>query len=524
MKRLFNSAGITPVILLIALSFAACSKPESGAAASGGAGFKSPDPVYSAYNLSQPLTIYLYMVGDTPKDIDAVMAKANEEYFKPILNSTVEIAFISWGDITTKYSLVLAGGEDVDLVFTAPWNYYVQEAAKGSFLELTEDFRARWMPQTQKEMPMVAWLQMLTKGKIYAAPQMVSQSDNYKYVVIRDDLRAKHGVSEPADWASIETYLFTVAAREPNIQAYAAAGTTAEVFVVYRQHRDVYVVDEDYYFSWNGAGKRQPAENELTYIFMTDFYRDFALEMKEWFEKGVWSKNVMNNTVTPQDFFIQGKGGSVFWNSSVFGIGQSMEKNGAGTAGWYDLTAGKPVRLAGYSNNAFGIAAASKNPERAALVLDLMKTNKSLNELLQGGFEGTHYINRGDGTRDKGPKAEDYPWNGWAWGLNRPDALQDAQLDAPPIQKVIQDNIDGRTWESLIDGFRFDSGSVTTEWAVITALVEEYHSSFSCGVFGGDTLGKIDEFQAKLRAAGIDKVTQEYRRQYVEFTAKYGNN
>ncbi|MDR0641756.1 MAG: ABC transporter substrate-binding protein [Treponema sp.] len=521
MKGPYKIAGIVLAIMMIVLCLAACSKQGPAVSGgSGGSGFTSSDSVYASYDLSQPLTIYLYMVGGTPNDIDEVMAKANEEYFKPILNTTVEIAFISWGDISTKYALVLAGGEDVDLVFTAPWNYYEQESNKGSFLELTEDFRAKWLPQTQKDMPLVAWLQMLTKGKIYAASQMVSQSDGYKFVVIRDDLRTKYGLPEPTDWDSLENYLFTVAAREPSIQAYAAAASTAEVFAVYNQYRDVQTAD--YTFAWDGKGRREPAADELTYYYLTDYYRDYALEMKEWFEKGVWSKNVMNNTVTAQDSFIQGKGGSVFWNTSVFEIGRSMEKNGVGAAGWYDLTADKPVRLAGYSNNAFGVASASKNPERAALVLDLMKTNLKLNTLLQGGVEGKHYLDLGDGTRDKGPSAEDYPWNGWAWALNHPDALKDAAKDSPQRWKDIQANIDGRTWEPLIDGFRFDSSSLTNEWAVISALVEEYSASFGCGVFGGDTLNKIEEFQGKLRAAGIDKITQEYRRQYADFVAKYG--
>jgi ABC-type glycerol-3-phosphate transport system substrate-binding protein len=524
MKRLFSTTGIALAIMMIALGLASCQKTESAASASGGSGktgFASPDPIYASYDLSQPLTIYLYMVGSTPADIDEVMALANEEYFKPILNTTVEIAFISWGDIATKYALVLAGGEDVDLVFTAPWNYYEQESSKGSFLELTEDFRAKWLPQTQKEMPPVAWLQMLTKGKIYAASQMVSASDGYKFVVIRDDLRTKYGLPEPTSWDSLENYLFTVAAKEPSIQAYAAAASTAEVFAVYNQYRDVQ--SADYSFAWDGRGNREPAVEELTYYYLTDYYRDYALEMKEWFEKGVWSKNVMNNTVTAQDSFIQGKGASVFWNTSVFTIGQSMEKNGVGVAGWYDVTADKPVRLAGYSNNAFAVASASKKPERAALALDLMKTNMKLNTLLQGGVKDKHYLDLGDGTRDKGPKAEDYAWNNWAWALNNPNALRDAAKDSPQIWKDIQANIDARSWEPLIDGFRFDSSALTNEWAVISALVEEYSASFGCGVFGNDTLSKIGEFQGKLRAAGIDKITQEYRRQYGDFVAKYGN-
>ncbi|GHU87813.1 ABC transporter substrate-binding protein [Spirochaetia bacterium] len=510
------------VLMIIAacLAVASCSKTSQvGGGASGG--FKSPDPIYAGYDLSQPLTLYVYMVGDTPAALEEVIAKANAEYFKPILNTTIELAFVSWGDLTTKYALVLAGGEDVDIVFTAPWNYYEQESSKGSFVEITEEFRNKWLPATSKELPLVAWLQMLTKGKVFAVPQNISSADGYKYVVIRDDIRTKNSLPEPNDWKSMENYLFTVADKEPSLQGYAAASSTSEVFYVFRQVNDIQLGDYD--FAWDGTGKREPRPEELTYVYMTDGYLNYALEMSRWADRGVWSKNVLNNTIAATDTFIQGKNASVFWNASVFNAGKGMEKNSVGKAGYYDLTPDKPVRLAGYANNAFAIAASSKYPERAALTLDLMKSNPALNEVLNGGIEGKHYINNGDGTYTPGPQAADYTFNCWAWGLGRPDRLEALDPEAPAVQQKIFDSMELRQWEPLIDGFRFDSTPIMSEWAVISALVEEYGNSFGCGAFGNQTRAKIDEFRAKLKTAGIDKVTQEYRNQYSAFVAKYGN-
>ncbi|MDR1903281.1 MAG: ABC transporter substrate-binding protein [Treponema sp.] len=506
-------------LLLLSLMSISCGK-SGGAAASGS--FSSTDPIYAGYNLNDPLTLYVYMVGDTPKGLEEVVAKANEEYFKPVLNTTIEVVFIAWGDLATKYALILSSGEDVDLMFTAGWCYYEQEATKGSFLEITEDFRKQWLPATFNTLPQTAWLQMLSKGKVYAIPQNLSQWDGYKYLVLREDLRTKYRLPEPNTWAALENYLFTIAKNEPAIQAFAAASNTAEILYVFWQDRDIQMT-ADYNFCWDGTGKKEPSPEDLNFFFMTDWWLDYALEMAEWADNNVWSKNVLNNTIAPQDSFIQGKSATLFWNMTVFTAGQSMENTGVGTAGYYDITADKPVRLSGYANNAFAIASASKHPERTALALDLMKNNEGLRNLLQGGIDGRHYINNGDGTYVPGPEAEDYGFNAWAWALNSPHTLELADPNAPAKREPIIANQRSRVWEPLIDGFRLDSTPITTEWAVISALLEEYSASFQCGAFGKETRAKMDEFRGKLKAAGIDKIIQEYRSQYAAFLAKYGN-
>jgi ABC-type glycerol-3-phosphate transport system substrate-binding protein len=508
-------------VILCCLFAVSCSRSGASSGAASAGGFTSPDPVYAGYDLSKPVTVYAYMVGDTPRALDEVVAQANAEYFRPVLNVTLDLVFISWGDLATKYALILSGGEDVDLMFTAGWCYYEQEATKGSFLEMTEAFRTQWLPATSRALPQTAWLQMLSKGKVYAVPQNLSQWDGYKYLVLREDLRTKYNLAEPRDWASMENYLFTIARNEPTLQAYAAASQTAEILYVYRQEHDIQLAD--YQFVWDGAGKKEPRPEDLTFLYLTDTFLDYSLKMADWADRGVWSKNALNNTVAAQDAFIQGKSATMFWNETVFTVGQSMEKTGAGTAGYYDLTANKPVLLSGYANNAFAVASASRNPERAALTLDLMKNNPGLRNMLQGGINGRHYVNNGNGTYSLGPESDNYGFNGWGWALNSPDMLQLADPNAPPSRQVILDDQRSRVWEPLIDGFRLDSTPITTEWAVVSALLEEYSASFQCGAFGDQTRAKMDEFRGKLRAAGMDKITQEFRAQYADFLTKYGN-
>ena len=86
---------------------------------------------YANTDLSKEYTVYMYLIGDKPNDWQRVEDLINE-YLKPF-NTRLSTQFMSWSDYQTMYSLVLTSGDQVDLIFTAPWCYMYTEAAKGSF-------------------------------------------------------------------------------------------------------------------------------------------------------------------------------------------------------------------------------------------------------------------------------------------------------------------------------------------------------------------------------------------------------
>src|SRR5471030_2742316 len=124
MKRLcitFLLAGIT----ISALSGCASSKSSSSSSSS---------TTDTKKTLSE-VKLKMYILGDKPKDADAVYGKMNE-LMKQKINATIDVNFISWGDQATKYPLLFSSGEDFDLVFTATgWCFYNQMATRNGFLE-----------------------------------------------------------------------------------------------------------------------------------------------------------------------------------------------------------------------------------------------------------------------------------------------------------------------------------------------------------------------------------------------------
>ena len=109
---------------------------ETGNTAASTDGISADSPYADkGLDLSEPVTVIMYALGDRPEDMDKVLEELNSKYLNPWLNTTLEMQFLNWSDYTTKYSLVLAGSEPVDLMYTSSWCYYNDEAAKGAFRE-----------------------------------------------------------------------------------------------------------------------------------------------------------------------------------------------------------------------------------------------------------------------------------------------------------------------------------------------------------------------------------------------------
>ena len=83
----------------------------------------------------QEVKLKMYLIGDKPKDFDTVYGKVNE-IMKKKINATLDVSFLPWSDMTTKYQLLFQSGENFDMIFTAAgWGYYSQVATKNGFYE-----------------------------------------------------------------------------------------------------------------------------------------------------------------------------------------------------------------------------------------------------------------------------------------------------------------------------------------------------------------------------------------------------
>lgn len=479
---------------------------------------------YAGKDLSEEVNLVWYVLGDVPPDLDLVLETANENYFMPVLNCTLEVKFMSWSEYATKYSLILAGGEDCDMIYTASWCYFLQEGQKGAFYPLTEEFRAEYMPLATANQAPESWEQVSIDGVPYAITRNYLTMPNYKFMAIREDLRLKYDLPEVTDFDTFQQYMFTIAENEPGMQAIASPGNNDELRdILLLQRNLLYTVNQnspDYVYHGEGDLSHVPTADEIEYLYSSDEFRDYALLMRDWAAKGCWSRNAINSTISTSDAFAQGQSACLPWVEALFQYGQQLEAAELGTAAYVDITHDITPRKTSYNGDCIAITGTSKNPERAAMAIDFMMNNPELNLLLYAGIEGKHYVLNENGEYNEGPDAELFPWRHFAWPLENDHSPQKAGRDARELAVV--NDIRAREVAVPIDSFVFDDSLVKAEVAVLVSLREEYRPSFDLGAFGENTEAKLDEYMQKQQDAGLEKVMAEFRSQYTAYLESKG--
>ncbi len=468
---------------------------------------------YAGIDLKKDYTVNMYLIGDTPNDWDKVLGLVND-YLEPF-NTNLDVTFMSWSDYQTMYSLVLAGGEQVDLIFTAPWCYMYTEAAKGSFYELTDDFIARAMPLTNKYQAKESWDETTISGKTIAVPSNQAQSMG-KIVAVRQDLMDKYGIAPLTNWDDYKEYMLTIAEKETpdsGIYALAACGDNNELWDVYRQQTDTFLaLDSNYLDMMYEYTGELPTKDDIKIAYEFDSFRAYAKDMKEMADAGCWSRGALTNTVTDDDAFGNLQGASIAWNASVFTYMKQAEKTEGVACTAYDLTTNNLVGAEAYSNNDMAIAAGSANPERAAMVLDLIKCDTYLNSLICIGIEGEHYSMDADGYYTALEKATEYPnmTVSASWAIKNGN-LQ--QAGTPEREKAIADAWDARVKMNPTITFVFDDTNVSAYTAAVNAVLNDYIPMIELGLVD-DVDATLDEMIQKCYDAGLQNVYDEFYAQY----------
>ena len=475
--------------------------------------------MYSGIDLSKPYTVQMYLIGDTPNDWDEVLGLIND-YLKPF-NTDLNVTFLSWSDYSTMYSLVLQGG-DADLIFTAPWCYMYTEAAKGSFYALDSDFIAKCMPLTNKYQAAESWDETTLSGKTIAVPSNTAQPMG-KIVAIRQDIADKYGISELTSWDDYKNFSLTVAEKETpetGVYALAAAGDNNELWDVYREQYDTFLaLDSDFFdMIYEYKEGSLPTKDDIKLVYEYEPFRQYAKDMKEMADAGCWSRSALTNTVTDDDAFGALQGASIAWNASVFTYIRQAEQTDGVVGAAYDITKPHLVGCEAYSNNDMAITASSKNPERAAMVLDIMKMDTYVNHLILLGEEGKHYtINENNEYTKVDGATENFPpmTVSASWAIKNGE-LSEAGGDSR--EKEVSDSWEERVVSNPTITFVFDDTNVSNEKAAVNTVLNSYVPMLELGLVD-DVDATLDKMIKECYDSGLQTVLDEFYSQYEAWLA-----
>ena len=474
---------------------------------------KATPEMYANTDLSKPYTVNMYLIGDTPNDWQDALDQMNA--YLADFNTTLAVTFMSWSDYSTMYTLNLAGGADIDLIFTAPWCYMYTEAAKGSFYTLTDEFINKYMPLAAKYQAKESWDETTLAGKTIAVPSNTAQPMG-KIVAVRQDLMEKYDMTELKTWEDYKKYMLTIAEKETpesGIYALAAAGDNNELWDVYRQQTDTFLALDsnftDFIYEYKGA---LPTKEDIKLVYEYDPFRAYAKDMKEMADAGCWSRSALTNTVTDDDAFGALQGASIAWNASVFTYMKQAEQTEGVRCAAYDLTTDHFVGCEAYSNNDMAITASSKNPERAAMVLDLIKFDTTLNRLIMLGVENVHYTINENDEYVKTEKSGDFaPTSVSAsWAVKNGNLVE---AGAPEREQAMSDAWLERVKSNPTVTFVFDDANVKSYMNAVDTILQDYVPMLELGLVD-DVDKTIDEMINKCYDAGLQNVYDEFYAQY----------
>lgn len=470
-----------------------------------------------------------YLIGEAPKGMPDVLEALNSK-LKRDINATLELNYIGWSDLASKYPLVLESGETIDFIFASDWNFYVSEATRGAFMPLSKELLASHMPRHMDKLPQEAWDATLVNGRSYMIPTSTPDR-KVNIALFRKDIMEKAGMSEIRKFSEIEPYLVEIKKNYPDMIPLNL-DSQFDLSTPYS-----YLLSEK--IAWAGApfdsgdpsaqgitsDNEDPSGELWTMVEepMLSVQKYAAGIMKSWYDKGYVNRNPFANKERSKNNFCEGKAGVAFGNSndmvSVFAL---CKEKGIDVYPFPMLYPSGKATEASWLNNGVAIGANAKHPERALEALDLIMEEPSYVYLTYFGVEGKNYIITEDGKigLPEGVTSESntYPPDAAGFWFVNKDLFKPMMTWTDSYVRLKQ-QIEHYLIPTTYLGFLFNSSNVKTEVANLKSVSTQYAQPIYFGAVA-DVDAAFETLAAKLKAAGIDRVKAEVEMQAAEYLSK----
>lgn len=460
----------------------------------------------------EEVKLIMYLMGDSTPDVPVVYEEVNK-MLKNDINATVEPKFFTWSDYENKYNLLISSGEEYDLIYAANWTNFADYSRRGAFLEITDEMLAKNAPETAKY-PKDVLLSGKVDGKLYALPALKKEFQTLTYVV-RGDLMKKYNIADIKTLDDFGVYLDAIAKNEKGMIPYDTNGDDWMLGSIFTAS-----------MGWKGIGQgahvkvNDPLQKAFGFIEQPETV-DFYKKIRDWQEKGYWSKNALSNKTQVKDSFEAGKSASAIVNLSTanqmyLGL---KDKHADWDVKVYNAFSGTTTSVLTYMSNGMAINGKSKNSERALMLLDLFKNNEAYNVLLNYGIKDKNYTVNAEGNLEF-PADNGYPPNGVCpWGWNN-DAFVKPYAAAMPNYNDIMAEYENNYKEDPLREFKLDVTKISDIDTVLRDLNKQYGSVRALG-FDKDIEKGIQTHIEKSKAAGYENYIKEVQAQIDVYLAEY---
>ncbi|OBR63724.1 ABC transporter substrate-binding protein [Paenibacillus oryzae] len=441
----------------------------------------------------------------SPQNDEAVVEEALNKLLTEKINATIDLMPIDWGAWDDKINLMIAGRDEVDIYFTAQWNGHANNVSKGAFIELN-DLLDQY-GQGIKDSLDPAFLEgAKINGKNYGVPtnkELASAGG----LVYRKDVADELGidmsnVKGPEDLAAVYA---VVKEKRPDLTPLYSNGG------VFNAH---YFGNYDFLGDGTipGAILKDSTDTTVQAVEDMDRYKDYLKLAREFFTKGYINADAATTQVAPQDAW---NAGIVFSTIEPMKPGKADEiANAAGMPGKMAqiIMTEKTVATSETAGSMLGISSTSKDPARAMMFINLLHTDKEINNLLNFGIEDVHYTRNGEIITPTDKSGDYAPGSAWmfgsqflnyVWNTEAPDkweqfkAFNEGAISSPGL------------------GFVFNSEPVKSEVGALANVIKQFQKAVETGSV--DPEQGLKDYLKALEEAGLAKVIAEKQKQFDEF-------
>ncbi|MBE1440979.1 DUF3502 domain-containing protein [Paenibacillus sp. OAS669] len=469
----------------------------------------------------EPVTLKIMVPGDRPKDFDEVIQEAEKRMANSV-NVKLDVVFVPWADLAQKTQVTLSSGEEIDLIFDAPWLHLTQQIAAGSYAPL-DDLLRQYGPTILKNRPQQMWDANKFDGKIMGIPNGNSFLQGRVYYV-RKDLREQLNIPPIKTYDELIRFAYAVRDGVPNITPFIPAGQDVKKGLSEGAFRHYWADNKE-----NIAPSPVLSESLVLYTKNNDgkIYNLF-----DQMEPMVWSwiqnaRKLYQDKIISQDVLAikdeaellkQGKAAIIASND--FGVRDDVQKalkNANPKAELEAVTFMNLEKGAMVTNslqyNFISVPVVSKHKERAIQFLEWANQKENY-DLLVYGIKDKNWEAVGDDQYKF--KGDGYKWFPFVWVWNPTTDRQDASQDEE-TKRLNKWTSDASNFKiDKLSGFTFNNAAVSNEISQYVSIEAKYYSALFNGVVDPETYWS----KFKAEAAPLAKKIQlEEQKQIDAFLA-----
>jgi putative aldouronate transport system substrate-binding protein len=507
MKKVSKIITLITALLVISSLFSGFSKTASA------------PTIVNGVDVSNPVELTMYLVGDAVPDAEKVYEAVNKK-LKEDINTTVKVKYLSWADWDKKYALIFAAGEDFDCIYTADWAYYADQATKHGFMEIKPDMVKKYMPEYYAQIPGDFWNQLKINGKIYMIPYLNKQVEGCLIPMVRGDLRVKYHLPLIKTINDFNNYLTTIVKNEKGMIGFDGSALNLAALM-----NSVYYDQPNNLFSYQTVPvfttKLNDLSGKVNYALDDPAYLNMLLTAKKLSDAGVWSKGILASKNDNGKAFNAGK--SAFHYNNAEGVIQEYNTVNTDNPKWNleiaDLSSDKLHQSSSATRSGMAINANSKHADRVMLMLNLFGTHKDYYDLTTYGIVGVHYTPVGNNKMTSTPLGiTNYPPKAnCPWGWERKDFMR-FPTNVPEAAISLESNWikNGLSSKTPIVSFNFVDTNLKTEVAACNNIYQQRGYILLAGL-SDNPKADLDKLKSDLKKAGIEKIQAELQKQVIQF-------